>query len=429
MTDVLSCTVNCLQKMNCNSGQKYSFLFRTIQIEPHIFKTHLTIMSKYKFILIPIIASLLTVNCKQQKESTQSIETNAQGPKQTYAYGYLPSTITHKTVQDSYNYLKDSLIVKCKNGYRITCDNYEQTKVESVGFGMIFTAYMEDKEIFDGMYEFYKAKTTENAKGMMAWNVCCDSIYDPGSATDGDIDVAYALIVAHSKWGGNYLEEAKKVIGVIKEAVFVICDSLIVLSPGYSEVSPEGPLWGGCELTDIQYYTPAFFRLFAQVTGDEDWNKLAEDTYILLNRAAHPETGLVPDWQDVNGKPGGNSTRCNYYSYDACRVPWRIALDYLWNGNEKANKWCDKVSTWANGVGAENIMDGYNLDGTSNNEGRHNSAFVGGFAVSAMCLSQEAADSFGAAMERLDDKYWYMACTRMLYLLAISGEFEKPIVN
>jgi endo-1,4-beta-D-glucanase Y len=213
--------------------------------------------------------------------------------------------------------------------------------------------------------------------------------------------------------------------------VVITCDSLLVLAPGYSKESDAGPAWGGCDLTDIQYYTPAFFRVFAGVSGDDDWNKLADDTYTILNAGAHPETGLVPDWQSVSGIPGGNSNRISYFRYDACRVPWRMALDYLWNGNEQARNWCTKVSDWANKIGPANIKDGYNLDGTENSQGYHNSAFVGGFAVAAMCNSQAVADAFGTEMtsDRLGDEHWFIMCTRSLYLLSITGNFWKPDIS
>ncbi len=106
----------------------------------------------------------------------------------------------------------------------------------------------------------------------MARNVSCDGINDSGSATDGDIDVAFALVVAYNQWGGNYLNAAKNVTQIIKNSVVVTCDSLLALAHGYSARSFKGPLWDGCDLTDIQYYTPAFLRVFADVSNDNDWN-------------------------------------------------------------------------------------------------------------------------------------------------------------
>ncbi len=348
-----------------------------------------------------------------------------------YSFGFKPNTITYQEAQNTYNKWKELLLVECNDDYRVTCESQDETRVEAVGFGMLLTAYFAEKDEFDGLYNFYKLKRTKIANNMMAWNVSCDGINDPGSATDGDIDVAFALIVAYNQWGGDYMEEAEAVIQVIKNSVVTKCDSLLVLAPGYSKESEIGPVWGGCDLTDIQYYTPAFFRMFAEVSGDNDWNKLADDTYTILNAAAHPETGLVPDWQSVSGTPGGNSDRYSFFRYDACRVPWRMALDYLWNGNTLAREWCIKVSDWANNIGPANIQDGYNLDGTENNQGYHNSAFVGGFAVSAMCNSQAIADAFGTEMtsSQLNDTHWFTVSTRSLYLLSITGNFWQPVVS
>jgi len=378
-------------------------------------------MRKQLYLILAIIAMVIETGFGQaSRPFPQHVD---------YSFSFKPNSITFEKAQLSYDRWKELFLVECNDGYRVTCESQDETRVEAIGFGMLLTAYFGDKDEFDGLFRFYKSKQTTNANNMMAWNVSCDGINDPGSATDGDIDVAFALIVAYNQWGGDYLEEAKDVIQVIKNSVVTTCDSLLILAPGYSKESDIGPMWGGCDLTDIQYYTPAFFRIFAEVSGDNDWNKLADDTYTILNAAAHPETGLVPDWQSVSGTPGGNTDRISYFRYDACRVPWRIALDYLWNGNTLAKEWCTKVSDWANDIGPANIKDGYNLDGTENSQGYHNSAFVGGFAVAAMCNSQEVADAFGTEMDRLDDTHWFTLSTRSLYLLPITGNFWKPAVS
>ncbi len=378
-------------------------------------------MSKQTFLTVILFSLIVKIGYGQaSRPFPQNVD---------YQFGHNPKTITYIEAQNTYNKWKELYLVECNRGYRVKCETPDETRVEAIGFGTILTAYFGDKKEFDGLYNFYKSKRTDAANNMMAWNVSCDGINDPGSATDGDIDVAFALIVAYNQWGGDYLKEATAIIQVIKNSVVTTCDGLLALAPGYSKESEIGPMWGGCSLTDIQYYTPAFFRIFASVSGDNDWNKLADDTYTILNAAAHPKTGLVPDWQSVNGIPGGNSDRVSYFRYDACRVPWRIALDYLWNGNEQAHEWCTKISNWAYNVGAENIMDGYNLDGTPVGK-YHNSAFVGGLAVSAMCNSQVIADAFGSELinSKLGDSNWFIISTRSIYLLPITGNFWKPLI-
>jgi endoglucanase len=340
----------------------------------------------------------------------------------TYQFGFKPTTISSDMAKSEYNTFKKLLVTPCGNSLRIIySDDTTQTRGEAIGFGMILSAYMGDKTTFDGLFEFYKSKRTVEANNMMAWNVTCDGYVDKGSATDVDIDVAYALVVAYNQWGETYLDSAKGILKIISSTMITTCNGIKTLYPGYNN-----GVWGGCNETDIQYYTPAFFRVFAKVTGDGVWNQLAEDSYVILTNGANKETGLVPDFQTASGEGLPPTWRAHYFSYDACRVPWRMALDYLWNGNMKAKVWCNTISNWAFMEGPATIKDGYNIDGTPNNGGNHNSAFVGGFAVAAMCNSQSIADSFGTEINNISDTYWFNLCTRCLYLFTLTGNFWQP---
>jgi len=182
----------------------------------------------------------------------------------------------------------------------------------------------------------------------------------------------------------------------------------------------------------MSYYTPAFFRIFAEVTGDAAWTKLADDTYTHLERNANATTGLVSDWHSVkDGAPykraDANHWQDTTYSYDACRVPWRITLDYIWNGNEKAKTWATKISNWANGkLTANTLKNGHFRNGDASGDGNDaEMAFLGGWAVGAMANSQAAADAFGTKLANRNDSYWYHRHTGNMYLLALTGNMWK----
>lgn len=341
-----------------------------------------------------------------------------------YPFGYKPSTLTSSLAQSEYERWKSRYLVTCDSVYRVATTETTRTLSEGTGYGMIITAYYGEKEYFDGLLAFYKRKRTANARYLMAWDVTCEGINDPNCATDGDLDVAYALLLAYNQWGGKYLDEAKSILSKFVSDFIVPCgDSLYVLRPGAG--------WGGCGLTDMSYYTPGYFRLFAAIHGNEIWNELAGDAYRILHAAAHPVTGLVPDWQSADGIPGGsdpNSTWTNYYRYDASRVPWRIGLDYLWNGDTLARDWCIKVSDWAAGIGPANLVDGYDLDGGVRGQ-YHNSTFVGGFMVGTMCNSQGLADAFGSELTGITDNQYFNLSVRCLYLLVATGNFWQPAME
>lgn len=347
-------------------------------------------------------------------------------PTLKYANGYIPTTITSSLAINEYNRWKSSQVVSCNGGLRVITNVTTQTLVEGMGFGMLLAAYAKDKPTFDGLFTFYKSKRTTESKNMMGWKVTCDGIEDKGSATDGDIDVAFSLIVANKQWKDeSYLDAAKEIIQIIKTNLIFTCpvngQNVTIVGPGYSTIA-----WGGCGEMDIMYHTPAFFRVFAAVTSDAGWTTLADDTYTTLNAGANAKTGLVPDWQTASGTPGP-AGRVGYFGYDACRAPWRLTLDYLWNGNTNAEAWSKKVATWANGVGPANIVDGYELDGTPRGTNGLNSAFLGGFAVATMSHSQTTVDAFSIQMSKLNDTYWFNLNTRCLYLFTLTGNFWDPL--
>jgi endo-1,4-beta-D-glucanase Y len=366
----------------------------------------------------------LTINVPAEKPETIEDDLVIETRSLVYPNGFIPSVIDSRLARSEYDRWKSSQVFVCGDGLRVKADPANETRVEAIGFGTILSAYMSDKETFDGLMKFYESKRTQQANQMMAWLVTCEEIQDPGSATDGDIDVAFANIVASTKWGATYLDKAKEIINLIDQNLILDCQvdgaTVKVLAPGYS-----GGLWGGCGLTDIQYYTPGFFRLFAQVTGNEVWNTLADDTYILLNASANETTGLVPDWQTASGSPGP-SGRVGHYGYDACRVPWRITLDYLWNGNTEAAQWSSKIGTWAAGIGPSNIVDGYELDGTPIGTNGLNSSFLGGLSVATMTTNQSQVNNFSETLSGLNDSYWFNLNTRVLYLFTLTGNFQKP---
>ncbi|MDG5813509.1 glycosyl hydrolase family 8 [Chitinispirillales bacterium ANBcel5] len=368
-----------------------------------------------KLILCPLLL-FLAATFSYGQSGNYSFPQNVQ-----YPHGYMPASyLDSDFMQEWWDDWKEDYIEECIDintgivALMPTADTPQEVKVEGQGWAMMTAAYMDDKETFDGLLHFYNMKTTDRAGGMMGWHVTCDGFIDEGSATDGDLDVAFSLIVAYWQWGEDYLNKAREVIENCEKLIVTHPDSTIsVLAAGHANGQP----WGGYQETDISYYTPAYFRLFADVTGNDAWNKLAEDTYILLERAAHDETGLVPDWQHADGTPGAGE-RVGYYAFDACRTPWRIALDYLWNGDERAKDWLVKVTGWAHNQ--DRIVDGYELDGTPRGSNT-NIPFVGGFAVGAMANSQEVVDDFAAQVRAIDENYWYGRHLGNVYLLALTG--------
>jgi hypothetical protein len=108
----------------------------------------------------------------------------------------------------------------------------------------------------------------------------------------------------------------------------------------------------------------------------------------MLSKCANATTGLVPDWCNQSGTPvthgGSGANNGTTYYYDACRTPFRIALDACWNNEPRAVSYLAKLSTFFNGIGASYVSDGYDLSGTQTSKNLGIAAFIGPAGASGM---------------------------------------------
>src|SRR3984885_15170428 len=96
---------------------------------------------------------------------------------------------------------------------------------EGQGYGMVITALMAGydpsaKATYDNLFRYYKGRPDKRSKYLMSWAQYKNGKKSDGtSATDGDMDIAYSLLLADKQWGSkgdvNYLEAAKPMIDEI----------------------------------------------------------------------------------------------------------------------------------------------------------------------------------------------------------------------
>ncbi len=210
---------------------------------------------------------------------------------------------------------------------------------EGIGYGMLLSVYMANgqnhaHEEFDGIFRYYKNHSLPEC-GLMRWEADRNGKdLSEHVAPDGDLDAAFALLMAHRQWGSDgeicYLEEGKALISHLM--TYAVNKPQYLIARAQLN-NPDGLSW---DYTMSSYQMPAYERLFAEVTGDVEWKKALDATYRLFNYfyQLNPDTGLAPFvfHLDTFGPGGGKPY---VFSYDSCRVPWRIALDYLWNGRDE----------------------------------------------------------------------------------------------
>jgi hypothetical protein len=142
------------------------------------------------------------------------------------------------------------------------------TVSEGIGYGMILAVYMNDQNLFDSLWKYEQSHLGQN--GLMDWEIGPNNQITSGgkgAATDGDEDMAWALVMADRQWGASgslddtYLNHAKRLIELILQYEVDVSRNYL-LRPGDQ--------WGNVDVTNISYFAPAYFRVFGQVTGKVD---------------------------------------------------------------------------------------------------------------------------------------------------------------
>ena len=320
---------------------------------------------------------------------------------------------------------------------------------EGQGFGMVIVAYMagydaDAKTYYDGLYKWYKDHPSGVNPVLMCWKQgaqgCASIGFD--AATDGDLDIAYSLLLADKQWGSdgaiNYLQEAITQIAAIKQSErFAEVNSMQLGDwanglEGYEDASRA------CD------FMLDHFRSFKSATNDVVWNKVLNKSYGLVRNMQtnySPSTGLLPDFiEDVDDNPrpaapnfleGPND---GSYSYNACRAPWRIANDYLLHGDTRSKRACNKINKWlrtTTGDNVDNIRSGYKLDGTNIQGNNYQDlSFIAPFTVSA-CVNSNNQQWLNnlwqnkIVVSSINEGY-FPNTIKMYCMILISGNYWKP---
>lgn len=324
---------------------------------------------------------------------------------------------------------------------------------EGHGYGMILMALFagydaQARTTFDGMYRFFLDHPSRINRNLMAWNqagrTTCRDANGAFSATDGDMDIAYALLLADKQWGSggaiNYRAAAVRMIeaGVLRGDI-----NPVNYHPTFGDwVKPNDPTY--YYATRTSDFMVNHLRAYEAATGNADWSAVLETCYALVDHIQSnysPVTGLLPDFiQDINNAPYPpigpllEAETDGAFSYNACRTPWRLATDYLINGEPRAYNAVNKMTEWiksATGGDPSQIYGGYELDGTPIQvEDSYSMAFTAPFGVGAMvdAAHQEWLNDIWdlVVAEALNDEDYYGNTLKLLAMVVMSGNWWSP---
>lgn len=287
---------------------------------------------------------------------------------------------------------------------------------EAFGYGMILSVLMagHDKEAqlnFDRLYKTYLNFPSSDHADLMSWGVPIDG--DLGahnrlpSATDGDMDVAYALIMAHNQWGGgpcvgperSYYDGAVSIINALAENnVYLQApanwdgasrDFFPRLGIGDNRTIKNYSLYQATRSSDFMF---SHLDLFNQVapnnglwvnvqsvmhqmvdyvqTGGGDSSEIISSVGLMPDFLGNNELSLINSkpiqaFEGISDEPPGSANPGMYdndYWYNSCRVPWRFTLAYTHNEDSRILTAMENMNNWAY-ANAESLQGGYDLDG------------------------------------------------------------------
>ena len=322
---------------------------------------------------------------------------------------------------------------------------------EGHGYGMLIAAFMagadpQAHELFDGLFRFSRAHPSKINPRLMAWRQeeGGAKTKDGGedSATDGDLDIALALLLADAQWGSAgaiaYRSEARQVIAAIKkDEINRECWSVKL----GDWATPDDDKFHSTRPSD---FMPGHFRCFAAATGDRDWMKVSDMCYRLvatMQTDFSPSCGLIPDFiTDVNTTPAPppgkhlEGKHDGHFHYNSCRVPLRLGIDFLIHGEPRAKSALEKLNTWIEteaGGKAANVHAGYQLDGKPTSKSDRSLAFTACLGVGAMTDAAHqpwlnALWDETVTTDSADDRY-FGRTLKMLSLIAMSGNWWSPV--
>lgn len=343
------------------------------------------------------------------------------GPKypfplyRAYKYGIKSSIKDSVRIQKAYNTFHDNYYEESGSYARIKWDEPEYTVSEGIGYGMLIMVYMDNAQNntqskFDKLWNYYKKWV--NGNGLMNWKIRGFNNVDQwNAATDAELDVALALLMAHKQWGDEkYKTDVKDLIGKIWQHEV---NNNKYLKPGDAWDDRKNP----------SYFCTAALEAFKEVDSN-DWATVISNSYTLLTACRNSNTGLVPDWCSEQGSPIGD------YGYDATRTPWRIAIAYVWFGHSGAKDVAGKMAQWiktSTGGDPAEIVDGYTLTGSKTGE-HNNPIFLAPFTCAGMvdaAHEQWLTDAYARLRTFTGDDNYYNESIQLLSMLLITGNMQN----
>lgn len=318
---------------------------------------------------------------------------------------------------------------------------------QATGYGMLVTSFFAGhdaraKQFFDGLLRYFLEHQSALTNGLMAWHQGegCRTSAGNNSASEGDLDIAYALLLADKQWGScgpvDYAARARWVIDAIASADMHREGRYMLLGDW---VAPTDRV--NYDTTRPADFMPGHFRGFQHFMQQARWVQVVDNGYWLIERLqlAHSDpAGLVPNLVEAADSddprpaaaPAHGGEDAGNFGEPASRVPLRIGTDYLAYGDRRAKRILERVNSFVKAQAAgepSRIARGYTLSGEPL-PGRESMSFTGPLGVAAMSDSahQDWLNRLWDRIEAAEPEGYAADSVRLLSMLVMSGNWWVP---
>lgn len=266
--------------------------------------------------------------------------------------------------------------------------NNAVTCSEAMGYGMVIFPIMykfdkSAKEHFTNIYNFIKSYPSVYNKNLMAWQQIMDSNGnivnrepETSSATDGDMDISYGLLIADKLWSKidkiDYKYQAIKRIQGLMDSCVDKDDYSLTLGDWVTGLA-NSTFKGVTRSSDFMLYSLRTFTK-TDTKNSKKWNLvIARIQKIISNQMKREskDNGLMPDFfvkeKGVFIAPNKKileSIHDGDYYFNSARIPWRYSMDSILNKKISISKQLSTLNKWiikTTSTNPKNIVSGYYL--------------------------------------------------------------------
>jgi len=320
---------------------------------------------------------------------------------------------------------------------------HRDVRTEGMSYGMMIAVQYNKKTEFDRLWKWaktYMQHKSGAAQGYFAWHCFTNGVtIDANSASDGEEWFAMALFFAAARWGNgqdifNYQAEAQAILDAMlnKESTSDRPDVVTNMFNRKEHQIVFVPVGNADDFTDPSYHVPHYYELWSLWANKENkfWSEAATASRQFLKKAAHPLTGLTPDYAFFDGSPmnppwGGGHVD---FRYDAWRVAMNVALDYVWFAKDNWEiEQSNRLLTFFHAQGMGNYSDLFTIEGKKLSD-NHSIGLAAMNAVAALAATVECRKDFVTELWNTPTPHgsarYYDGLLYLLAMLQVSGNFK-----